>query len=122
MVRPCKLTPECQEKLLYAIGKGATYELACKYARIRAATLCNWRDRAENGEEPFFTLFEEIGAIEAEASFRWLDKIEEAAEAGTWQAASWKLERIHSKAYGPNAQLNEVNAKLDKLLSEKENQ
>ena len=41
------------------------------------------------------------------------------ANVDRWQADAWMLERRWHKYFGANAQLMEVNAKLDKLLNDK---
>ncbi len=38
-----------------------------------------------------------------------------AAKPERWQADAWMLERRWYKHYGPNAQINEMNHKLDRL-------
>lgn len=49
-------------------------------------------------------LMDAVEKAEAEAVVGWLAKIEQAANAGTWQAAAWKLERRYPRTYGRSVQ------------------
>jgi transposase len=98
--RKSKLNPEVRERLLTAIGKGATYELACKYAGITYQTFLNWKQNAAEQESgAFFELFEDISKAEGEAAFKWLDLLDRHSEADPKWAA-WKLERRYPDEYG----------------------
>lgn len=114
--RPTKLTPECQERVVEALKLGATFELAAQYGGIAYNTFNVWRKRgaAELGrveqqkgrarvrtsEQPFVEFYEATKRAEAEAAVTWLERIEQAAQDGVWQAAAWKLERRYPQAYG----------------------
>jgi hypothetical protein len=102
--RKSKLNPEVRERLLKAISKGATYELACNYAGITYQTFLNWKERAaEDQSGAFFELFEDISKSEGEAAFKWLDLLDQHAEADPKWAA-WKLERRYPSSYGRTVQ------------------
>ena len=100
MGRPTCLTSEVQTLLVRALTLGVTKKTACQYAGITPATLCNWANRAEEGESPYFELFEALEKAEAESVIRAMSQIENAAKEGTWQAAAWRLERTHPTEYG----------------------
>jgi hypothetical protein len=88
-----KYTPERIKRLTEAISLGSTRKLAAQYAGIDEDTLRAWEKRY-----PEF----KASLLEAEgrAVVGWLAKIEKAANDGTWQAAAWKLERLHAEDYG----------------------
>ncbi len=101
---PCKLDADCRKRILAALQRGATYELAANYAGISYDTLNNWRKKADENEEPFLELFKDIKKVEGAAAVSWLDKIDTAATDGNWQAAAWKLERRYPHQYGRQVQ------------------
>ena len=104
MPRPTKYTPECVNKIVEAVKMGATYELAAGYAGVSEAQFYEWKKR-----KPEF--LEAIKKAEGVAALVWLAKIEQAATAGEWQAAAWKLERRYPHAYGRNVTQMEVTGK-----------
>jgi hypothetical protein len=71
---------------------GATYELAAQYGGITYESFKNWMKR---------------GA--AATSGKYFSFFREAASAGTWQAAAWKLERRYPHEYG--RQVREITGK-----------
>lgn len=88
-----KKTPERMKRILQALELGATYQLAANAAGISASTLNRWmREDEEFGDE--------CRSSEGKAAVRWLAKIEQAASAGDWHAAAWKLERRFPRDYG----------------------
>jgi len=102
---PCKLDADRKQRLLAALQRGATYELAANYAGICYDTLNNWMKRGkEEKKGEFFQLFEDIKKVEGAAAVSWLDKIDKAADEGAWQAAAWKLERRYPHQYGRTVQ------------------
>lgn len=113
-----KISPERTEKILLALSKGATLEIACNYAGIDYSTLCKWRVKYEHGDERYRDLFNGIKEVEGKAALVWLNYIDNAMKNGQWQAAAWKLERRHSKSYSANGaiiQLAEEVAELKRL-------
>ena len=88
-----KKTPERMKRILQALELGATYQLAANAAGISATTLTRWmREDEEFGDE--------CRSSEGKAAVRWLAKLEQAASAGDWHAAAWKLERRFPREYG----------------------
>jgi len=116
--RPTKFTAEHKEKLLYAISKGAPYELACNYARIHYTTFLNWKELAET-DQKYFEFFEELKHAESATALRWLGKIDEAMDKGTWQSAAWKLERRHSKYFSDQSGVIALNERVDNIEDDK---
>ena len=97
MPRRTKYTPEVQRRICDALAIGATQALACKYGGITAETFNQWRKA-----KPGFS--EALEEAEGRAVVGWLAKIEQAASAGSWQAAAWKLERRYPADYGRTVQ------------------
>lgn len=87
------LTEARVTRFLEAVSLGATHLLAASYAGMSKAAMERWIERIPE-------LKEAVEAAEAIAALRWLRKIEDAIEAGTWQAAAWKLERLYPDIYG----------------------
>lgn len=108
MGRKLKLTPAVQEGIVQALGVGATHEQATGYMGIGQETFYHWLRLGETGKEPYKEFWEAVKKAEHQASVGWLAFIEQAARAGQWQAAAWKLERRYPKAWGK--QLADVDA------------
>ena len=102
MARPTKLTPEVQERIVQAIGVGATYELAAQYGGVSYDAFNDWMNKGGGpaAREPYCQFCQAVKEAEGKAVVKWLAKIETAASDGTWQAAAWKLERRYPGAYG----------------------
>jgi hypothetical protein len=100
MARPTKLTPETQKKITDAIRLGATYKLASQYAGISYDAFNEWMAKGEQAQTGAYCQFRHaVKEAEGAAAVGWLAKIEKAASDGTWQAAAWKLERLHGDDY-----------------------
>ena len=97
MPRRSKYTPDVVKRLCDAIAIGATYDLACKYAGISDELFRRWRATKVG-------FLGQVQAAEARGAIGWLAKIEQAASAGSWQAAAWKLERRYPADYGRTVQ------------------
>jgi hypothetical protein len=80
-----------------AVRRGATYQLAAKYAGISDECYRQWRLKY-----PAFD--ERVRAAEGKAGMEWLLVIDREALAGNWQAAAWKLERRYPQEYGRRVQ------------------
>ena len=93
MPRPPKLTSDVQKRITDALAIGCTYKLAAQYGGVTYETLNQWRKT-----KPEFS--QAIENAEARAVVGWLARIEQAANAGEWQAAAWKLERRYPQDYG----------------------
>lgn len=114
--QPTKCTPEAKARMLYAIGKGAPYQLACDYAGIHYTTFLNWRAKAEQEKiKDYVDFFRELKIKQGETAIHWLEKIDEAMEDGSWQTAAWKLERRQGRYFAPQAAIIDTNERIDKL-------
>ena len=103
MGRKSKLTPQLQEEIVKALAVGATHEQAYTYVGIGHECFYNWLRLGEQGRQPYAEFSEAVKKAEAHASVGWLAFIEQAARAGNWQAAAWKLERRYPKVWGRQA-------------------
>lgn len=93
MGRKSKLTEERQARLCEALRAGNTRAAAADYAGIGERTLYRWISRAEDeGEGPYWLLWQDIKKAEAAAEVRNVAIIQQAAKK-SWQAAAWWLER-----------------------------
>jgi hypothetical protein len=116
--RPTKFTPARRSQIVDAISHRIPYEYAALANGISEQTLYNWLDIAKyhlaQGIDSDYTQFlEDIKRAEMTRIREHSDMI--AAKPERWQADAWLLERRWHKHYGPNAQLNELNHKLDRL-------
>jgi hypothetical protein len=92
MAKP-KMTPATQARLVQALELQATRRDACAWAGISYETLRAWmvKDSAISAM---------VESAEARGRIGLLAKIEQASNAGVWQAAAWKLERRDPDGYG----------------------
>lgn len=123
--RPSKFTPEIRAAIVDDIAHRIPYEFAAEANGICEETLYIWinrgkKDRAEGIESDYSVFLKDIKAVERNRMREHSDNIAERPE--RWQADAWLLERRWSKHYGPNAQINELNAKLDKLMEGEKNE
>src|SRR5687767_7699095 len=104
--RPSKLTPELQGRICDALRRGAYVETAAAMADVSKATLYGWLKLGAREEEgPHSEFLNAVEKAQAEAEMRDLDRVDAAAEGGTWQAAAWRLERRSPERWGrPGAQ------------------
>lgn len=99
------MTVDVQSQICAALQRGNYIETSAAFAGINKSTLFMWlkqgRKDIEDGKANKHTRF--IDAVEkaqAEAEVRDLEHVDRAAGAGSWQAASWKLERRFPKRWG----------------------
>lgn len=117
--RPSKFTPERRAAIIDAISKRVPYEFAAEGNGICEDTLYDWintgkKHRKEGIDSDFANFSEAIKKAEMSKIVEHSEKI--ASNVDRWQADAWILERRWHKHYGSNAQLNELNNKLDKLM------
>ena len=117
MARPLVLSSDLIKRVATAVRMGATREMAMLYGGASYDAYNKWmklareittsppenRDLTER-ESLCLELMDAVEKAEAEAVVGWLAKIEQAANAGTWQAAAWKLERRYPRTYGRSVQ------------------
>lgn len=109
-----------KERLLFALSKGASYQISCGFAGMSYNTFRVWikkgeaiadltdEERFEHPDLCYYDLLKDVEECEAKAALRWLDKIEKSAEFH-WQAAAWKLAKRYPEHYGNT----DINVKID---------
>lgn len=110
--RPCKLTPEIQEKISEYLANGCYLETAAACAGIVKNTLYDWMRIAakdnEEGKQTKFTSFSDaVEKAMAEAEMKDINRIEDAAKKN-WFAAAWRLERRNPKRWALAKRPDEV--------------
>jgi hypothetical protein len=98
--RKPKLTRAVQQRVVQALRVGATDKVAAQYAGIAERTFYSWLAKGLAGQAPYVQFVQAIEKAKGRAAIGWLATIEQAANAGNWQAAAWKLERRYPDAYG----------------------
>ena len=97
--RPSKLTPEIQQKIVWALRLGNYRKSAAEYAGVSERTLCDWMRRGtEETHGAYADFCQEVVAAEQAAEIRALGVIQQAAKRD-WKAAAWFLERKHPERY-----------------------
>jgi len=117
--RPSKFTPERRAAIIDDILHRVPYEYAAEANGIAEKTLYLWlelgKQHQEEGIDSDYTVFlQGIKAAERSRIKEHNDNI--ASHVDKWQGDAWILERRWHKHYGSNAQLNELNSKLDRLM------
>lgn len=105
VARPTRCTPEVTQRVADAIRGGNYANVAAQYAGIGESTYYEWLQRGREGESPFAEFAEAIKEAEAQAEVRNMALIQQAAQAGTWQASAWYLERRYPSRYGRRERL-----------------
>lgn len=116
--RPSKFTEKRRNDIIDAISHRIPYELAAEANGISLSTLYEWfkigREHQEQGIDSEYTVFSEaLKRAEMQKVREHCDMI--AAKPERWQADAWLLERRWHKHFSSNAQLGELNQKLDQL-------
>lgn len=119
--RPSMFTPERRKAIVEDIANRIPYEYAAEANGICEDTLYDWlalaKEHKKQGLTTEYTSFlEAIKNAEKQRIGEHCNAI--AKRPKNWQADAWILERRWYKHFGANAQLNELNHKLTKLLGE----
>ena len=104
MARTTKLTSELTQKIVTAIRAGNYAKVAAALVGISEATYYSWLEQAKkpDASPELLEFLESIERAEALAEIDSVTRIRQAADNGTWQAASWLLERKHGERWGRN--------------------
>ena len=101
MSRPCKLTPELQQRIGDNIALGLTYSLASEAAGITYKTFNFWMQRGQTEKSgKYYQFYKYIQKCNADAAKVLLERINEAAKAGDTQICTWILERRFPEEFG----------------------
>lgn len=102
--RPTLFTPDRLKLILQSVELGCADMLCGMAAGVDYGTIREWVVRGENeGKGPFFEFAEDLKKAKGKRTNRLLGKIE-VASTKHWQAAAWKLERLHPEQYGRTIQ------------------
>jgi hypothetical protein len=101
MARPCKLSPELQQRIGDNIALGLTYSLAAESAGITYKTYNIWmkKDQTEKSGK-YYQFFKYIKKRNADAAKMLLESLNDAVDAGNCQVCMWILERRFSEDFG----------------------
>jgi len=100
-----KITPKVIIDVAEALKVGATHRIAAQYAGMSERTfqkfLAIGRVHLDEGLESIEAQFAQaVEKAQAGGAVEDLKRIQKAAEAGTWQASGWRLERRWPNEYG----------------------
>jgi transposase len=105
--RPTKLTPEVTEAFLKALRVGNYLETAAAFAGIAKQTVYDWLRRGAREESRELIEFSDaVKKAQAQAEARDVAIIASAATR-QWQAAAWRLERMHSDRYAQRSRVEQ---------------
>jgi len=109
MTRKLKLTSEIVDKICLAIRAGNYAKVAAEMSGIGETTYYRWLEigQKKNAPRVYREFWESIKRAEADAEVAAVALIRQAANNGTWQAASWLLERKHGERWGRNDKLRQ---------------
>jgi len=116
--RITKLTPELQAKIVKYAAKGIP---RCKIAGlvgVHPGTLSEWCQRGREGKKPYAEFNEALKRAESRSIAVDLETIRKASKQ-TWQAAAWRLERLHPDLFSTDRRLIRELKELLKQLTAK---
>lgn len=104
MGRPTLFTSENCEKILNSVRLGAADKICGNAAGVSYDTFRGWvRQGEDEGKGEYFDFSVLLKKAKGERVDTWLKHIDNAAPKN-WQAAAWKLERLHPDLYGRTIQ------------------
>ena len=109
MARKLKITQDTTDKICLAIRAGNYAKVAAEMAGIGETTYYRWLEEGQKvgASKVYREFWESIKRAEADAEVAAVALIRQAANNGTWQAASWLLERKHGERWGRNDKLRQ---------------
>jgi hypothetical protein len=117
MARPCKLTPELQQRIGDNVALGLTYALASESVGITYKTFNEWMKKGQTDKSGKYRQFYQyIQKCNADAAKKCLKRLNEAAEGGNCQVYMWILERRFSEDFGRRVYIK------TNVISENQNQ
>ena len=101
MARPCKLTPEIQQRIGENIALGLTYKLAAESAGVTYKTLNEWNQKGQTEKSgKYYQFAQYIQKCNADGALKLLERLNEAVKAGNCTVCMWILERRFSEDFG----------------------
>ena len=102
-----KLSQRVVDIICKYLSQGNYLTVACEAAGIDTVTLRRWAARAEDGEEPYVAVVQQLKEAEAKAEALRLSRIDKAGDK-SWQALAWILERTKPQKYGQTTRVHSV--------------
>jgi transposase len=99
MARPSLLTPELEERILYALRQGNYRSAAAKAAGVDYDCFRGWVRKGNQGIQPYAAFNAKLKEAEGESESALVMTIRTAAEKH-WAAAAWLLERKYAPKWG----------------------
>src|SRR5208283_205799 len=101
MARPCKLTPEIQQRIGENIALGLTYRLAAESAGVTYKTLNEWNQKGQKEKSgKYFEFSQYIQKCNADAAKALLERLNSLAKAGDTRICMFILERRFHEDFG----------------------
>jgi transposase len=116
MVRPCKLTPEIQQRISDNIALGLTYSLAASSAGITYKTFNIWLNKGKTEKSgKYYQFYKYIIKCNADGALKLLERLNEAAKGVNCQVCMFILERRFPDEFGRrvNRKTNVVSENLN---------
>lgn len=116
--------PSIEERIMIALTRGASFDIAAHYAGVDPETFRKWRkkgkmvreledeERKAHAYSIYYDFWRKCQKMRAIAACTWLQKIDDAANVH-WQAAAWKLERAYPETYGRTEKVTITNDRSD---------
>jgi hypothetical protein len=125
MARPCKLTPELQNKIGENVSLGLTYSLASEAAGITYKTFNEWNKKGQTEKSgKYYQFAQHIKKCNADGARKLLERLNDAAEAGNCQVCMFILERRFPEEFGrriyrkTNVVSENINANVELTVQE----
>ena len=119
MVRPCKLTPEIQQRIGDNIAFGLTYSLAASSAGITYKTFNIWLNKGKTEKQgKYYQFYKYINKCNADGALKLLERLNEAVKGGNCQVCMFILERRFPDEFGRrvNRKTNVVSENLNQNI------
>src|SRR5271157_2461897 len=101
MARPCKLTPELQNKIGENVSLGLTYSLASEAAGITYKTFNEWNKKGQTEKSgKYYQFAQHIKKCNADGARKLLERLNDDAKAGNCTVCMWILSRRFHEDFG----------------------
>ena len=110
--RPTKFTPELAKKICRWVAAGVSVEAAAEAEGVARATVYNWRERGQEGKEPYASFVTDLAKAHAQVEARLSVTIVNRAK-DDWRAGAWHLERRVPERFAEQAKLEK---KLEEIV------
>lgn len=115
--RKTTYTKEKGDEICSYVSIGLSYTDAIRLAGIPERTFYQWKKNGENNKTPYKEFLQELKKAEAAFKAVHTQRLQRAAEAGTWQASAWLLERKFPEEYGRSVHRVEQSGSLNVITA-----